>query len=111
MEHRNTRARSMASISPQQNPPSPSLQDFHVAFAHGLASFDFGAQFLDSLLDGPGHSQRHLVLEDVQHGEDEEGHACKPALAKDAVSDAGQQALGSPEGVLGVIGGLQGLLV
>ena len=94
-------------VIPKKNPPSPAVQDFQVLFVNILfAALDLGADALQALCDGPGHPERHLVGEDVQHRKDEEGDCCKPPSTGQRCSDASDQGPALAKCIFGVVGAL-----
>ncbi|KAK1251232.1 hypothetical protein MKX07_005787 [Trichoderma sp. CBMAI-0711] len=82
------------SASPQNHPPSPSLERLQIPFLNLLAAvLEALRQLLEALLHRLGHPQRHLVLEHVEDGEDEKGNARQAAVAEYRVLDPLQEAL------------------
>jgi hypothetical protein len=99
-------------FSPQQNAPSPALQHLQILLINvRIASFNPRRELPQPFLHRLGDTKRHLILEDVEHGEDKEGNLGEAALTQDALLDVGDEALGFLEGVLGVVGGFLGLRV
>jgi hypothetical protein len=98
--------------SPQQNPPPPPLENLEILLIDiRIPPLDPRRQPPQPLLHRLGHPQRHLVLEDEEHGEHEEGDLGEAPVAEQPFLDVRDEALGLLEGVLGVVGGLLGLLV
>ena len=98
--------------SPQKNPPPPPLKDLEILLIDiRVPPLDPRRQPPQPLLHRLGHPQRHLVLEDEEHGEHEEGDLGEAPVAEQPFLDVRDEALGFLEGVLGVVGGLLGLLV
>lgn len=100
------------SYSPQKNPPPPPLKHLEILLIDiRVPPLDPRRQPPQPLLHRLGHAQRHLVLEDEEHGEHEEGDLGEAPVAEQPFLDVRDEALGLLEGVLGVVGRLLGLLV
>lgn len=99
---------SLSPYLPKQHPPSPAVEKLEILFIHILdAVLNLRDEFLQPPRDRPRNPQRHLALEHVQDGEDEESHGREAGLAVAVyrVQDAGDEGLALPESVLRVIGG------
>ncbi|KAI6776818.1 hypothetical protein HG530_000763 [Fusarium avenaceum] len=60
--------------SPQQNPPSPALEQLHVLVINVRVSMlDSRSQLLKPLLHSPGNPDGHLVGKHKEHGKHDEG--------------------------------------
>lgn len=88
------------SVTPGQNPPPPALQHLHVIFCDFLPALDFGDKAIQTPRHCPGGAQRDFVLEDIEHGKDEERHGADPRPGGGG-EDPGDQLLALPEGILG----------
>lgn len=57
----------------EQNSPPPSLENSHVSLLERRVTFSNSIrQLLEALLSSPGHTQRYLILENIQHSKDKE---------------------------------------
>lgn len=57
----------------EQNSPPPSLENSHVSLLERRVTFSNSVrQLLEALLSSPGHTQRYLILENIQHSKDKE---------------------------------------
>lgn len=95
-------------VIPEKDPPPPAAQHLQVLFINVvLACLDLGAESLQPLGDGPGHSERHFIGEDIQNRKDKECDGSKSPFAGQGVPDTGDQGFALAEGVFGVVGRLR----
>lgn len=71
---------------------------------HLVTNLDSLNEPLEPLGDGPRHAQRHLGLEDVEHGKDKQAHGGECPIVAHQVPRPRDEPFALAKGVLGVVG-------